>query len=132
MKTLIVEDDFTNRELMQSFLAQYGECHIAVNGREAVDAVRAALRNGAGYDLICMDIEMPEMNGHDAVRQIRGLEQAEASRAKARSRIIMTTGSSDSDNVLEGLLDKCDAYLVKPISASRILRELRRLDLVEG
>jgi two-component system chemotaxis response regulator CheY len=42
MRTLIVEDDFTSRLLLQSFLSEYGECHIAVNGREAVAAFRTA------------------------------------------------------------------------------------------
>ena len=130
MKTLIVEDDFTNRVLLQSFLSHYGECHIAVNGNEAVEAFRTALHSGARYDLICMDIEMPEMNGHEAVRQIRALEQKQRDRFPSCARIIMTTGASDSDNVLQGLQEKCDSYLLKPISASRLHRELTVLGLV--
>jgi two-component system chemotaxis response regulator CheY len=63
MRTLIVEDDFTSRLLLQSFLSVYGECHIAVNGREAVAAFRAAQERPQAYDLICMDIMMPEMDG---------------------------------------------------------------------
>jgi two-component system chemotaxis response regulator CheY len=43
MKTLVVEDDFTGRLILHTFLSRYGECHIAVNGREAVDAFGAAL-----------------------------------------------------------------------------------------
>src|SRR5208282_338399 len=71
MRTLIVEDEFTSRLLLQSFLSQYGECHIAVNGREAVAAFRTACESGQAYDLICMDIMMPEMDGQTAVREIR-------------------------------------------------------------
>jgi len=48
MRTLIVEDDFTSRLLLQSFLAQYGECHIAVNGMEAIAAFRASQQSGNG------------------------------------------------------------------------------------
>ena len=47
MRTLIVEDDFTSRLLLQSLLAQYGECHIAVNGREAVEAFALRTREWA-------------------------------------------------------------------------------------
>ena len=78
MKTLIVEDDFTSRLFLQTFLSRYGECHIAVNGREAVEAFRMAADNGSPYDLICMDIMMPEMDGQEAVKQIRALEEAQA------------------------------------------------------
>ena len=74
MKTLIVEDDFTSRLLMQSVLSRYGECHIATNGKEAVDACRTSRMKGFPYDLICMDILMPEMNGQEAVRQVREQE----------------------------------------------------------
>ena len=76
MKTLIVEDDFTSRLLLQTFLSRYGDCHVAVNGWEAAEAVRSALDGGERYDLICMDLMMPEMNGRDAVKQIRALEAA--------------------------------------------------------
>jgi CheY-like chemotaxis protein len=73
MKTLIVEDDFTSRLLLQEFLKSYGPTHVAVNGREAVDAVRAALEAGERYSLICLDIMMPLVDGHEALRQIRSL-----------------------------------------------------------
>ena len=48
MRTLIVEDDFASRLLLQTFLSRYGECHIAVNGKEAVAAFRAARRASNG------------------------------------------------------------------------------------
>ena len=63
MKTLIVEDDFTSRLLLQELLRRFGPCHVAVNGVEAVDAVTAALTANAPYDLICLDIMMPVMGG---------------------------------------------------------------------
>ena len=68
MRTLVVEDDFTSRILLQTFLSQFGECHIAVNGREAVTAFRADRAKGETYDLICMDIMMPEMDSQAAVK----------------------------------------------------------------
>src|SRR5580698_6790008 len=99
MRTLIVEDEFTSRLLMQSFLSQYGECHIAVNGKEAVAAFRAAQDSGQPYDLICMDIMMPEMDGQTAAREIRALEEAAGTPMAAK--IIMTTALDDVKNVVE-------------------------------
>ena len=76
MRTLIVEDDFTSRLLLQTYLSRYGECHVAINGKEAVEAFRMSKQNGSKYDLICMDIMMPEMDGQTALREIRALEEA--------------------------------------------------------
>src|SRR5690242_10514905 len=91
LKTLIVEDDFSSRLILQTFLSHYGECHIAVNGREAVEAFRSALESGQAYGLVCMDIMMPEMDGREAVKQVRALEQAYGIPSTSDVKIIMTT-----------------------------------------
>src|ERR1035441_10919767 len=97
MKTLVVEDDFTSRLTLHTFLSRYGECHIAVNGREAVDAFRSALDSGRGYDLICMDIMMPEMDGREAVRQIRELEESRGTLSTHGAKIIMRSEEHTSE-----------------------------------
>ena len=74
-KQLLAEDDFTSRLLLQEILKLYGTPHIAVNGREAVEAVRAALKTHEPYDLICLDIMMPEMNGLQVLSEIRLMEK---------------------------------------------------------
>ena len=130
MRTLIVEDDFTCRLLLQSFLAQYGECHIAVNGKEAVAAFRAAQESGQLYDLICMDIMMPEMYGQTAVREIRALEEATGTLSTRGARIIMTTALDDVKNVVQSFKSLCDAYLFKPIDTGKLLGHIKDLHLV--
>ena len=130
MRTLIVEDDFTCRLLLQSFLAQYGECHIAVNGKEAVAAFRAAQESGQLYVLICMDIMMPEMDGQTAVREIRALEEAAGTLSTRGARIIMTTALDDVKNVVQSFKSLCDAYLFKPIDTGKLLGHIKDLHLV--
>ena len=75
MKTLLVEDDFTSRLLLQELLKPYGATHVAVNGKEAVLAVRAGMDAGDPYNLVCLDIMMPEIDGHQACTEIRSLEE---------------------------------------------------------
>ncbi len=130
MRTLIVEDDFTCRLLLQSLLAQYGECHVAVNGKEAVAAFRAAQQNGQTYDLICMDIMMPEMDGQTAIREIRALEEAGGTLSTHGAKIIMTTALDDVKNVVQSFKSLCDAYLFKPIDTGKLLGHIKDLHLV--
>ena len=130
MRTLIVEDDFTSRLLLQSLLSPYGECHIAVNGREAVAAFRAAQERGQAYDLICMDIMMPEMDGHTALREIRALEETGGTPPTKRVKIIMTTALGDVKDVVESFMGLCDAYVFKPVDKGKLLGHIRDLCLV--
>jgi two-component system chemotaxis response regulator CheY len=130
MKTLIVEDDFTSRLLLQELLKSYGPVHIAVNGNEALDAVRSALEADEPYDLICLDIMMPEMDGQEALREIRSIEEARGIFSSEGSKIMMTTVMADLKNVSTAYMNLCDAYLTKPIQKSVLGQELRTLKLI--
>ena len=131
LRTLLVEDDFTSRQMLQTFLSRYGDCHVAVNGREAVEACHTALEQGQGYDLICMDIMMPEMDGREAVRRIRGLEESRGILSTHGAKIIMTTAVNDLKEVIRCFQDLCDAYLVKPIDLAQLLGHMKLYELVK-
>jgi two-component system chemotaxis response regulator CheY len=130
MRTLIVEDDFTSRLLLQTFLAKYGECHVAVNGKEAITAFRAARESGQFYDLICMDIMMPEMDGQTAIKEIRAIETADGTLSTNGAKIIMTTALDDVKNVVQSFQSLCDAYLFKPIDTGKLVGHMRDFHLV--
>jgi len=130
MRTLIVEDDFTSRLLLQTFLARYGDCHVAVNGKEAVEAFRMAIDRGQTYHLICMDIMMPEMDGRTAVKEIRALEEAAGTLSSSGVKIVMITALDDVKNVVESFKSLCDAYLFKPIDTAKLVGQLQALQLI--
>lgn len=130
MKTLIVEDDFSSRLLLMELLKTFGPVHIAINGKEAVRAVELALAASQPYDLICMDIMMPEMNGQTALRQIRDLEEGRGIWSSHGAKIIMVTGVSNIKNVHSAYDSLCDEYLVKPIDAGHLLGLLRKMGLL--
>ena len=131
MRILIVEDDFTNRLILQEVLKDYGAVHVAVNGVEAVEAMRQALVTGEHYGLICMDIMMPEMDGQTALRQIRETERKAGITGRDRVKIVMTTALGDADNVTKAIRDQCDGYLVKPLNKAVILEHLRKFRMLE-
>ena len=130
MKTLIVEDDFTSRLLLQEILKSYGPCQTAVNGRKAVEVVQEALEEGEPFDLVCLDIMMPEMDGQQALEMIRNLEESSGIPSNEGAKIVMTTALADMKNVMAAHRNLCDAYLAKPVDKARLLEELRKLGLV--
>ena len=130
MKCLIVEDDFVCRKVLQSCLIDHGDCFIAVNGREAVHAFQIALDEGAPYDLICLDIMMPEMDGHEALKAIRQIENDHGTEGLDGVKIIMTTALDDPKNAMGAFKAGCQSYIVKPIVKEKLLEEIEKLGLL--
>jgi two-component system, chemotaxis family, chemotaxis protein CheY len=130
MKTLIAEDDFTSMLLMRKILSAYGECSVAVNGKEAVATFQKAVESGAPYDLVCMDIMMPEMDGFKALKTIRGIELEKGIFSSDGVKIIMTTALGDVQSVSTAYSELCDGYLIKPIDKSKLLDLLNTLHLI--
>jgi two-component system chemotaxis response regulator CheY len=124
MKTLIVEDDFTSRLILQQIFSPYGECHMAMNGKEAIDAFIIATKEGAPYDLICLDLMMPEMNGRDALKRIRKLENEFGIKESDEVKILMLSMMKDSQRVDDICREGATAYMVKPIVKEVLLKHL--------
>jgi two-component system chemotaxis response regulator CheY len=131
MRVLIVEDDFTSRTLLQRFLKPYGESDIAVDGKEAIKAFQLALEEGRPYDLILLDIMMPEMDGQLVLQELRRMESEMGITGLDGAKIIMTTALTDSENVMTAFREQCDAYLVKPVTKSDLMSKLQELSLIE-
>jgi len=131
MKTLIVEDDFTSRLFLQKMLAPFGETHVAVNGREAIAAFVASFETQEPYDLICLDIMMPEMDGQTALKEIRRLEEERGVLVGLGAKIIMTTALRDKENIMTSFRELCAGYLVKPYSKEKLLEFLRAFGFIQ-
>ena len=124
MKSLIVDDDFFCRRILQSILANYGEAHVAVDGKEALFAFEQALAEEAPYDIICLDIMMPEISGQEVLKTIRELEAKKNIFGLDCVKIIMTTALDDSENIKTAFKEQCESYLIKPISKSKLQKIL--------
>jgi len=127
MKSLVVEDEFIARSVLQRFLARYGECDVAVDGDEAVAAVDSALRDGVAYEVVCLDIGLPKMDGQGVLERIRELELQRGIQLGQGCRVIMTTATSAKDHVIGAFRGGADAYLTKPISLGALTQELKTL-----
>lgn len=130
MRTLIVEDDFTSRKLIQTYLSDYGECVVAVNGIEAIEAFSQSFEEDNPYDLVCLDIMMPDMDGMEALQTIRKIEDKFDIGGLDRTKVIMTTALDSSGDIFGAFRTGCEAYLVKPIRKPELVEEMQKLGLI--
>lgn len=130
MRVLIAEDDFASRKFMLRFLSKYGECDVSVDGAEAIEAFNMALESGEGYDLICLDIMMPQLDGYQALKQIREIEKSKGIPEDKATKIIMTSALSEGRNVQKAFGLGCTAYAGKPIDREKFENELKKLKLI--
>ncbi|MGE5604480.1 MAG: response regulator, partial [Bacteroidota bacterium] len=75
MRILIAEDDLVSRRFLFELCSRYGLCDLTIDGIEAVDAFILAWEENNPYDLVCLDIMMPKMDGIKALKAIRSFER---------------------------------------------------------
>jgi two-component system chemotaxis response regulator CheY len=129
MNILVVEDDFISRKLLCRYLDPYGECDVAINGIEAISAVRHALQCETPYDLICLDIMMPGKSGQETLKEVRELEKQHDPLGERPAKVIMTTALEDQENIRQAYEASADGYVVKPIEKKKFLAKLEELGL---
>ena len=119
---LVAEDNDINWEIISTMLGMFGiTTERAANGRICVDKMKQAEKGK--YALIFMDIQMPEMNGLDATRTIRAMDDPWASSIP----IIAMTADAFSENVTECLNAGMNGHIAKPIDMKLVIKEIRRI-----
>lgn len=131
MKILIVEDDMVSRRFLSKFLAQYGECDIVVDGVEALDAYLMGIKEKDPYDLICLDIMMPKVDGVKVLKAIRDFESQRGVLPEGRVKIIIITALSDTEFVNKAFELGCEAYAAKPIDTDKLVVVMNKLGIVK-
>jgi PAS domain S-box-containing protein len=117
-RVLLAEDNHVNQVFVRELCREFGiECRIAANGAEAVQAVESER-----FDLVLMDCQMPTMDGFEATRRIRSLED----RGKLAGHLPVVALTA---NAIQGDRDRClaagmDGYLTKPFEPDQLLRTL--------
>ncbi|MDP8916667.1 MAG: response regulator [Pseudomonadota bacterium] len=120
VRALVVDDDPTNRRVLELILESKGvESASAVNGLEAVDAFRQG-----SFDVVLMDLQMPVMNGYDAIREIRSFE---ASRRAARTPVVVVSAYTRARDLELSAAAGADLHLGKPVNVQQLLGALEAL-----
>lgn len=130
MRALIAEDDFINRRVMQLFLAAYGKCDVADNGKTALTMFRDALENRKPYNLVCLDDGIQDTEGRDVLKEIRSIESERSIYGRDGSRIVVISPEAGRDAIIRSFRNQCDAFMVKPFKKRELIRFLNESGLV--
>lgn len=128
MRTLLVDDSSVVLLCLRSFVSKYSECDLARDGQQGMDAFTRSVEEQRPYDLICLDLQMPGIDGWTLLGLIRAKEQE--LQVPTRSKILVITGTADTEAVVKIKKEGADGYLLKPVSGEKLLDQLVRLGLV--
>lgn len=129
LKCLIVDDDVLGRELIALYLEGVAACDMAVNGINAVAMFRDSFEGGTPYDLIILDIVMPEMDGHIAAQEIRKIEKEWGVPVNEGVSIIIISSLSTPHDIIQAYVSaKSAAHLVKPVQSHKLLATINKLE----
>ena len=130
MKVLIVDDEELIGALFKEYLDGYAECEVVYDGKQAIKSFKQAHKSGSPFDLICMDIMMPQLSGRETLQVIRDLESDMGLEGLDKVKVIMISAKRDTETIMGSFFDeKCDAYLRKPIDQAELIRTIDEIDV---
>lgn len=130
MKSLIVEDDYITSQVMQEILLAFGEADLAEDGFKGLELFTTALVENKKYDVIFLDIMMPELDGQEVLAQVRRIEEDYDIYGLDGVKIIMTAALDDFENIKTAFKNQCEGYIVKPIEKDKIVQKISDLGLI--
>jgi two-component system chemotaxis response regulator CheY len=131
LKALIVDDDILCRERLKMLLEDFFDCTFACNGKEGFLVYTRSLEDQNAFRLITLDINMPEMDGHETLKAIREYEQDHGIGGLDGAKVVMTTSESSSNHVFSAFKQGCEAYVVKAKMGAKLLDEIAKLGLLK-
>jgi two-component system chemotaxis response regulator CheY len=129
MKVLVAEDDLASGKFMEKLLSKYGDVVVARDGIAAVDEFVNAINKDEKFDLVCMDIMMPKIDGYKALASIRDAERKLGMSRASRCKVIMISALDEGFDSSYAS-DDYEEYICKPIDIIKFDGIIRKLGLI--
>ncbi|MBF0101006.1 MAG: response regulator [Desulfobacterales bacterium] len=124
MKILVVDDELVSRKKMHKIMEGIGECISVESGKQAIRSFKEAWEEGVPFEVISLDIFMPDMSGIEVLTKIREVEKEKQVPKEKQVKIMMVTSYSEKDIVIASLKAGCDNYVVKPFNSEKVRAKL--------
>jgi HD-like signal output (HDOD) protein/FixJ family two-component response regulator len=124
MKILVVDDELVSRKKMQMIMESIGVCETAECGTDAVGTFRRSCDACDPFDLITLDILMPDMDGTKVLSLIREIEEEQKIPKDKRAKIFMVTSQSEKDTIIACVQSGCDDFIIKPFTRETVTKKL--------
>jgi len=121
MRSLVIEDDYVNRSILQDFLEKKGQCDVSGNGDEGLAAFMDAFETDAQYRLVMLDMWLPGKNGREILQAIRKAEQERGILPRDEVAVVILTVDDDPELVMDAFRrGGATDYLLKPVDLNRL------------
>ncbi|MCF6249178.1 MAG: response regulator [Desulfobacula sp.] len=128
MKILVVDDELVSRKKMAKIVTDFGLVDSVKNGKAAISTVKTSLEDWKLYNLITLDVSMPDISGTEVLSSIRQLEEDRGLEDDEKAKILMVTSHSDVETV-KACVGKCDGYVIKPFNKEVMVKKMKKIGL---
>jgi two-component system chemotaxis response regulator CheY len=125
MKIMVIDDVFMNILRLKEAVRPFGDADGFQNAREGLEALQFAYLTNDRYDLLFLDIVMPEMSGFDVLKAV--VKMGAGLSPKERTKVVMVTARNQEESVREAIRNGASGYVIKPFQDERIHGEIQRL-----
>jgi two-component system, chemotaxis family, chemotaxis protein CheY len=124
IKTLIIDDEIQEYTCIKSML---GVCDIVESGLIGVEYAETALKIKSYYNLILLDVVIPDLDGIEVIRKIRDLEKSYNIKSSSEAKIVVVSSRRDEPTILEAFRNGATGWIDKPVATDLFLIKLKNL-----
>jgi CheY-like chemotaxis protein/HPt (histidine-containing phosphotransfer) domain-containing protein len=130
IKTLVIDDDQVCRQRVSMIVQDFCECTFANDGKRGFELFKKAFEEGQPFQFVTLDIQMPDMDGHETLSAIRLLEQQHGVEGLDGAKIVMITSQHHSSHIFSAFREGCEAYVIKTNLGEKLPEEMANLGLL--